>query len=173
MQNAKTYRLALESTVGAMTADEADAKKKLDDLVDKRVQLEKAIYEREHHAMTDVVGAADHRRLRTARKIDQIWLPKLTIYNNFSDVARFDRCMNCHQGMDKTAPGSAVDPLYPHAHREVLTLNTPAEAPAVLQEAKQDSDLAKIEEAYDKAARVKSMACSLAARVCSMRARPW
>ncbi len=45
-------------------------------------------------------------------KISQIWLPKLTINNNFSDVARFDRCTTCHQGLDKTAPGSAVEPAY-------------------------------------------------------------
>ena len=40
-------------------------------------------------------------------KIDQIWLPKLTLNNNFPDVARFDRCTTCHQAIDKTAPGSA------------------------------------------------------------------
>ena len=51
-------------------------------------------------------------------KIDQIWLPKLTINYNFRDVARFDRCTNCHQAIDKTAPGSAIEPGYrAAAHR--------------------------------------------------------
>src|SRR5690606_3019907 len=48
------------------------------------------------------------------------------------DVARFDRCVTCHQGIDKTAPGSATEPAYPAAHEVVLTLNTPAVSPKEL-----------------------------------------
>jgi hypothetical protein len=43
-------------------------------------------------------------------RIDQIWLPQLTLNNNFRDVARFDRCITCHKGMDKSVPGSPTDP---------------------------------------------------------------
>ena len=63
-------------------------------------------------------------------KINQIWLPQLTINYNFRDVARFDRCTTCHQGMDISAPGSAVDPAYPHERLVTYRLDTPAEAPA-------------------------------------------
>jgi len=42
--------------------------------------------------------------------IDQIWLPELTIDYNFRRVARFDRCVTCHQGIDKTVPGSPSVP---------------------------------------------------------------
>ena len=42
--------------------------------------------------------------------IDQIWLPDLTIDYNFRQVARFDRCTTCHQGIAKTVPGSPSAP---------------------------------------------------------------
>ena len=42
--------------------------------------------------------------------VDQIWLPELTIDYNFRQVARFDRCVTCHQAIAKTAPGSATEP---------------------------------------------------------------
>ncbi len=38
--------------------------------------------------------------------IEQIWLPELTIDYNFRQVARFDRCTTCHQGIDKSALSS-------------------------------------------------------------------
>ena len=37
--------------------------------------------------------------------VEQIWLPELTIDYNFQDVARFDRCVTCHQGIAKTKAG--------------------------------------------------------------------
>ncbi|MEM9659792.1 MAG: PDZ domain-containing protein, partial [Planctomycetota bacterium] len=46
-------------------------------------------------------------------RIDQNWLPDLTIDFNFSNVARFDRCKTCHQAISSTAPGTATDPAYP------------------------------------------------------------
>lgn len=52
--------------------------------------------------------------------VDQIWLPELTIDYNFRKVARFDRCMTCHQGIDHTEPGSAVKPAY--RQQRVLTI---------------------------------------------------
>ncbi len=66
------------------------------------------------------------------QRIDQIWLPKLTINNNFIDVARFDRCVTCHRAIDKTQPGTATEPAYPVQNDEPLTLvlDTPETAPA-------------------------------------------
>ena len=62
-------------------------------------------------------------------KVEQIWLPKLTINNNFRDVARFDRCTTCHQAIDRTAPGSAIEPGYHEAaDRLQVLLPTPTEA---------------------------------------------
>ena len=42
VQDAKTYRLQLESIVGQMMADETKARKNYDDLADKLRQLQKA-----------------------------------------------------------------------------------------------------------------------------------
>ncbi len=66
-------------------------------------------------------------------RIDQIWLPDLTINFNFSNPARFDRCKSCHQAMSKTAPGTATDPAYPNLppeeREQILSLLAPEEAP--------------------------------------------
>ncbi|NIP85502.1 MAG: hypothetical protein GTO03_08040, partial [Planctomycetales bacterium] len=63
--------------------------------------------------------------------INQIWLPELTLNNNFREVARFDRCTTCHTAIDKTAPGSAVLPGYPPEEPPRETqLATPKEAPS-------------------------------------------
>ncbi|MEX0817989.1 MAG: hypothetical protein WD070_00300, partial [Pirellulaceae bacterium] len=45
-------------------------------------------------------------------KIDNRWSDGLQIDYNFSKVRRFDRCTTCHQSIQKTTPGSAVDPAY-------------------------------------------------------------
>ncbi|MBN2291794.1 MAG: c-type cytochrome [Pirellulales bacterium] len=37
--------------------------------------------------------------------VEQIWLPELTIDYNFQEVARFDRCVTCHQGSFETKAG--------------------------------------------------------------------
>ncbi len=47
--------------------------------------------------------------------IEQIWLPELTIDYNFRQVARFDRCMTCHQGIDQTLPGDPSQPAFPRS----------------------------------------------------------
>ena len=52
-------------------------------------------------------------------KIEQIWLPKLTINNNFRDVARFDRCTTCHQAIDKPRPARPSSRLIAAARRLV------------------------------------------------------
>ena len=51
-------------------------------------------------------------------KLEQIWLPDMKINYNFSSVARYDRCINCHRAIDKTAPGSATEPAYPAIPRD-------------------------------------------------------
>ncbi len=71
----------------------------------------------------------------TDLRIDQIWLPDMKIDYNFSEVARFDRCITCHRAIGKTAPGSATEPLYPNVSEEerkrgrVVSLQTPEDPP--------------------------------------------
>jgi hypothetical protein len=66
----------------------------------------------------------------TEIEIKQIWLPDLTINYNFKHVARFDRCVTCHLGIERTAPGSATQPAYPAQHTVAgLVLPTPKQPP--------------------------------------------
>ncbi|EAQ80217.1 c-type cytochrome [Blastopirellula marina] len=62
-------------------------------------------------------------------KIDQIWLPELKQDFSHKMVARFDRCMTCHMGIDKTQRGSPTKQLFPHDEEVVLTMSTPSSMP--------------------------------------------
>jgi cytochrome c2 len=133
VQAAATHRRNLEDVVTEMNADELAAKKALED--------QKMVVQRLQEAVRDRGGEWDSRLAKDLLslpiidafgrplKIEQIWLPKLTFYNNFSNVARFDRCITCHQGIDKTAPGSAVEPAYVPRERLTVGLQSPEEAP--------------------------------------------
>ena len=139
VQAANAHRKELERVLGEMTAREAAAKKALDDqkLVLKR--LKDAAEERggrwDVRLAQEVLAMPIIDAFGRPLKIDQIWLPRLTINNNFRDVARFDRCTTCHQGIEKTAPGSAVEPGY--RKQEVIPVNlaTPAEPPTFAETA--------------------------------------
>jgi cbb3-type cytochrome oxidase cytochrome c subunit len=61
--------------------------------------------------------------------IEQTWLPELTIDYNFCQVPRQDRCTTCHQGIDRTLPGTATAGLLPHETLLSLSLATPGHAP--------------------------------------------
>jgi len=131
-QEAKTHRLALEAILVDATADELTAKKELADHLAKLQQLEKAKQDQTLTPVKDILTLPVIEGFNGPLKIDQIWLPQLTLNNNFKDVARFDRCVTCHQAIDKTAPGGL--PAYPARPENLLTipLKTPAEAPAAL-----------------------------------------
>ncbi len=62
-------------------------------------------------------------------KVEQNWLPDLTINYNFSQVARFDRCVTCHRGIAKTAPGTASDPMYPTLPEELRNVTVQLATP--------------------------------------------
>jgi cytochrome c551/c552 len=61
--------------------------------------------------------------------VEQFWLPELTIDYNFREVARIDRCVTCHQAIDKAAAGSPRRPAY--ASEQTLTLQVAASQSAV------------------------------------------
>ena len=118
-----------------ISAAEIQARKAVDEQQGKLDQLRKAYEERRDSFAKEFFALPIIDAFGRPLKVEQIWLPKLTINNNFRDVARFDRCTTCHQGLDKTLPGSAVVPAYPIAEEQTLTMATPAEAPAEPQDA--------------------------------------
>ncbi len=87
LQNATAYRKDLEEIVGEMFAAQTAAEKQLDDLLVKHEQLEQALYDREHKVMNTIIGLPIIDAF-APKKLDQIWLPKLTINYNFRDVAQ-------------------------------------------------------------------------------------
>ena len=128
-QAANTYRLTLDAALRRITAAEDAAAKDVDDHRGKLVQLQKTLEQRRSTAGKSLLELPVLDAFNGPLKPDQIWLPELTLNNNFRDVARFDRCGTCHRGMDKTVPGAPIDPAYPAAHEVVITLPTPAAPP--------------------------------------------
>ena len=129
-QAANTHRKSLESQLAAITAGEDVAAKAVADHRAKLGQLQKTLDQRRPNAGKAVLELPVLDAFNGPLRVDQIWLPDLTLNNNFRNVARFDRCTTCHRGMDKTVPGAPTEPAYCEAHTVALTLPTPAERPA-------------------------------------------
>ena len=128
-QTANTHRKTLEATLKKLTAGEDAAAKTLADHRSKLNQLAKALKARAPNAGKTLLELPVLDAFNGPLRIDQVWLPQLTLNNNFRDVARFDRCITCHKGMDKSAPGSPTDPAYRQTETVTLSLPTPAKAP--------------------------------------------
>ncbi len=131
-QTANTHRKSLEATLKKLTAGEDAAAKTLADHRSKLNQLSKALKDRAPNAGKTLLELPVLDAFNGPLRIDQIWLPHLTLNNNFRDVARFDRCITCHKGMDKSVPGSPTDPAYRQTETVTLSLSTPASAPEKL-----------------------------------------
>jgi len=128
-QAANTHRKALEATLRQITAVEDAAAKTLADHRQKLGQLAKTLKDRAPNAGKSLLELPVLDAFNGPLRVDQIWLPKLTLNNNFRDVARFDRCTTCHKGMDKSLPGEPTAPAYPGTELVSLSLPTPAAAP--------------------------------------------
>lgn len=131
---AKGYRTELEAIRKDITAVEAE--------IDKQLAAVHADLARYHEQIGKNTSNWGERITRLPVldalysgnvRIDQIWLPEMKINYNFSSVARFDRCTTCHRAIDKTAPGSAVEPAYPAIpevdRQRTVLLTTPSESP--------------------------------------------
>ena len=140
-QSNKTHRIALFNALTALKAEETDAQKEVDKNEADIKRLETAIKEKEPSPGRTFLEMPVVDAFGGPLKPAQIWLPELTWNNNFRNVARFDRCVTCHQGIEKTAPGSAISPAYEAAHDEKVALATPKTAPAEAEDsAKQLND---------------------------------
>ncbi len=128
-QESNTHRKKLESLLQQMTAGEDAAAKALADHRSKLTQLQKTFEQRRPNAGKSLLELPVLDAFNSPLRIDQIWLPQLTLNNNFRDVARFDRCTTCHRGMDKSMAGAPTEPGYPEARTIDVALQAPAAAP--------------------------------------------
>jgi len=128
-QEANTHRKDLESIIRRMTADEDAASKAVANHRQQVTQLVDTLSGKAPNIGKSLLELPVLDAFNGPLRIDQIWLPNLTLNNNFRDVARFDRCTTCHQGMTKSAPGSPTDPAYPQEQQVVVSLDTPEEGP--------------------------------------------
>jgi cytochrome c551/c552 len=132
--DAKDYRMALEGIVKQVEAGETDLKKQLDaidaDLNRLRDNLASNTSNwQEWINRWPILDALYNGNI----KLQQIWLPDITINYNFRTVPRYDRCTNCHRSIDETVAGSAVEPAYPDIppgeRVRIVALGTPETAP--------------------------------------------
>ena len=132
---AQAHREALDGLLQDMTKSEIDLLKKLDENQADFTRLQIAIDDRHSSYFVSTFPFLGKRWLEmpvgdafnSPHKIDNLWTEGLTQENgSFGQVRRFDRCTTCHRGIDKTAPGSAVDPAYPHETELVFYVNIPA-----------------------------------------------
>ncbi|MGE0607807.1 MAG: hypothetical protein AB7O62_12005 [Pirellulales bacterium] len=149
-EQAKTHRMQVEADYAAIVAPETAAQKKLDQHISDLAQLEKT-YETQSDPLRNILTLPILDAFGSPLKPKQIWLPSLPQYNNFKDVARFDRCTTCHLGIEKTATGSAVLPGYEQEHRLTTDLDTPAEPPKDEPEPEVENDKRDAKQvAYDR-----------------------
>ncbi|NOY42516.1 MAG: hypothetical protein GXP26_11845 [Planctomycetes bacterium] len=132
---AKDYRLGLEYLIRDLDSDHAKLAKERDSLKGELARLEEQVYKDTTNPLEWVTRWPILDALYDGNvRINQIWLPDLTINFNFSQVARFDRCKSCHQAIALTAPGTSAEPAYPMLEEEqrelTISLATPDEAPA-------------------------------------------
>lgn len=132
-QKAKEIREAMQKQLASLLAPETTAKKALADHENKLGQLEAVKYERGNNLWKQLLSAPIINAFGSQVRPEQIWLPDLTMTNgSFGKVARFDRCVTCHTGITKTAPGSATEPAFPQEHSLSVTIDL-AELPAELR----------------------------------------
>lgn len=111
---AKEYRLNIEAIVGRINSKTTELDKELGAMKTELARLDDLVYKNTTHALEWVTRWPVLNALYDGNiRIDQNWLPDLTINYNFTQAARFDRCTTCHRAISTTAPGTAADPAYP------------------------------------------------------------
>lgn len=131
---AKDYRMDLENLVARADVEKAEIVKQVDAMKTNLERLNDQVYKNtwnpgEWVTRWPVLNALYSGNIR----VEQNWLPDLTINYNFAQAARFDRCITCHRAIATTAPDTATDPLYPTVPKDEQDLTfemaTPETAP--------------------------------------------
>ncbi len=133
--DAQNYRTDLEAIRDQIDAQRATIAKEIGTLTTELSRLEDQVSKNTSNPLEWVIRWPILNALYDGNvRIDQIWLPDLTINFNFSHVARFDRCKSCHQAISQTSAGSATEAAYPtipgEQRQRVIALPTPDEAPS-------------------------------------------
>ena len=115
--------------LATITAEEDEARKGLEELLAESEQYRRMLAGRPNETARDLSRMPFVDALGQSLTVQQIWLPDLTIDYNFRRVARFDRCITCHQGIDKTEPGCTHRPAIVRQEELVLELATPDTPP--------------------------------------------
>ena len=144
-QQGNAHRKTLNGMLKEITASEDAAAKELADHRQTLSLLRKTLGDRAPNLGKAVLELPVLDAFNGPLRVDQIWLPKLTLNNNFRDVARFDRCTTCHQGMAKSVPGQPTEPAYPESSTVEILLPTPAERPELAGDL---TDTLQLEEIY-------------------------
>lgn len=129
VQAAKDYRTSLEAILGMIRAEETEIQGQIAAHEREVERLHKAWLDRRGNLGKTILEMPVLDAFNSPLKIEQIWLKDLTINYNFSNVDRYDRCITCHLGMQKTEPGSATKPAYLPEHRLTVHLPTPEKQP--------------------------------------------
>ena len=131
-------RESIQGIIREITGPEAELQSQLEESREEAELLAKSIEERRSRFFRGKPPWIGKRWLElpilnafnSPLKIDNLWTEGLTQpVGNFGQIRRFDRCTTCHKAIDKTMPGSAVDPAYEPAVDIDFTLFTPATQP--------------------------------------------
>jgi len=123
-ESVNTHRLALEDVLSQIQGEEAAAHKELEAVNAEIARLHETMKQRTVTPAEGILSWPILSAFNSPDEIEQIWLPDLKVDYNFAKVARFDRCITCHQGIQRTAPGSAVEPYIESERQIVLQLST-------------------------------------------------
>ena len=100
-QEGNTYRKLLDSLIGRVTSAEDTAAKAVADHRTRLGLLQKTLADRRSNLGKTTLELPVLDAFNSPLRVEQVWLPQMTLNNNFREVARFDRCITCHRGMDK------------------------------------------------------------------------
>ena len=129
LEDATSHRLTLEQILAKVTREEDAARMELADCRAEIERLGRTLAEQRPSLGKRVLRGPLVDALGRPLAVEQIWLPELTIDYNFRQVARFDRCTTCHQGIDRTQPGDPARPAFGREQVLTVELATPAKAP--------------------------------------------
>lgn len=135
LQDAEQYRKTLEEIYAQIVAEETAAQKSLDDHRANWTRLQGSLAEQQLTQTRSLLELPVVDAFSPVLKVEQIWLPDLTVDINFRRIARFDRCTTCHTAIEQTQAGSAVKPAFEPEHVSEFQLETPEIAPELEREA--------------------------------------